>query len=89
MRSRSTARWWWRGSRTAVPAERAGLATGDVVLSVAGKPVATLAEFFRSVWALGEAGVTVPLTVYHEGEVGEVAVESGDRNRFLKAPRLH
>ncbi len=71
------------------PAERAGLATGDIIVAVAGKRIATLAEFYRSLWALGEAGVRVPLTVHHEGEVGEVAVESGDRNRFLKAPRLH
>jgi S1-C subfamily serine protease len=71
------------------PAERAGLSTGDVVLSVAGKRVAALAEFFRNIWALGAAGVKVPLTVYHEGEIAEVAVESSDRNRFLKAPRLH
>lgn len=71
------------------PAEHAGLSTGDVVLAVAGRRVSTLAEFYRSLWALGDAGVTVPLTVYHEGEVGEVAVTSADRNSFLKAPRLH
>lgn len=71
------------------PAGAAGLATGDVVLSVAGKRVAALAEFFRAIWALGEAGVKVPLTVYHEGEICEVTVESSDRNRFLKSPRLH
>ena len=77
------------GLADAGPAERAGLAAGDVVLSVAGNQVATLAGFFRGVWALGEAGVTVPLTISHEGDVGEVAIKSGDRNRFLKAPRLH
>jgi S1-C subfamily serine protease len=71
------------------PSERAGLASGDIIVAVAGKRVSTLAEFYRSLWALGEAGVAVPLTVYHEGEVSEIAIESGDRNRFLKAPRLH
>ena len=71
------------------PAERAGLASGDIIVAVAGKRVSTLAEFYRSLWALGEAGVTVPLTAYHEGEISEIAVELGDRNRFLKAPRLH
>jgi S1-C subfamily serine protease len=71
------------------PAERAGLASGDIIVAVAGKRVSTLAEFYRSLWALGEAGVTVPLTAYHEGEISEIAVESGDRSRFLKAPRLH
>lgn len=71
------------------PAERSGLATGDIIVAVAGKRVSTLAEFYRSLWALGDAGATVPLTVYHQGVVSEVAVESGDRKSFLKAPRLH
>jgi S1-C subfamily serine protease len=71
------------------PAERAGIATGDVIVAVAGRRVSTLAEFYRSVWALGEAGVSVPLTVYHEGDLSEVSIESSDRHRFLKAPRLH
>ena len=77
------------GLADGAPAERAGLATGAIIVAVAGQRVSTLAEFYRSLWALGEAGVTVPLTIYQEGEVGEIAVESGDRNRFLKAPRLH
>ena len=71
------------------PAERAELATGDIILAVGGRRVSTLAEFYRGLWALGEAGVIVPLTVYHDGEVGEVAIESSDRNRFLKSPLLH
>lgn len=71
------------------PAERAGLASGDIIVAVAGKRVSTLGEFYRSLWALGDAGVRVPLTVHHEGEVSDVAIESGDRNSFLKAPRLH
>jgi S1-C subfamily serine protease len=71
------------------PAERAGLDTGDVVLAVAGKKVDNLAGFFRSVWAIGDAGIAVPLTVYHEGQVAEIRVASSDRNSFLKAPKLH
>lgn len=77
------------GLAEGAPAERAGLATGDILVAVAGQRVSTLGEFYRCLWALGPAGVTVPLTVYHEGEIRETAIESGDRNRFLKAPRLH
>ncbi|HET7716692.1 MAG TPA: S1C family serine protease [Bauldia sp.] len=77
------------GLADSAPADRAGLATGDVVVAVAGKRVTTLASFFRSIWALGQAGVSVPLTIYHEGEVSEVVVVSADRNSFLKSPRLH
>jgi S1-C subfamily serine protease len=71
------------------PAARAELKTGDVVISVAGQPVSNLASFYRQVWALGEAGVEVPLTLYREGVTFDVAVNSSDRNKFLRTPRLH
>jgi hypothetical protein len=44
---------------------------------------------FRKVWALGEAGVEVPLTINRAGRVMEVRVRSGDRRDFLKGPVLH
>ncbi len=71
------------------PAEQAGVQVGDLVLAVAGKAVGNLASFFRRVWALGDAGVEVPLTVHREGGTFDIRIASGDRNRFLKAPRLH
>jgi len=71
------------------PAKQADLRTGDIVLSVAGKDVRNLAGLFRRVWALGQAGVEVPLTIYRDGETMELRVKSGDRNRFLKGPSLH
>jgi S1-C subfamily serine protease len=71
------------------PAARAELKTGDVVLSVAGQNVSTLAGFYRKVWSLGQAGVEVPLTLYREGVTFDVRVNSSDRAKFLKAPRLH
>lgn len=71
------------------PAQRAGLRTRDLVLAVAGQEVSDLAGLFRRIWSLGEAGVDVPLTLHREGDTFEVNVTSGDRNRFLKSPRLH
>lgn len=71
------------------PAEKAGLATGDVVLEVAGSPVGDLADLFRTIWSLGDAGVTVPLTLVRDGQRVEINVRSADRNDFLKSPRLH
>jgi S1-C subfamily serine protease len=71
------------------PAARAELKTGDVVLSVKGESVTTLAAFYRKVWALGTAGAEVPLTLYREGVTFEVRVNSSDRAKFLKAPKLH
>lgn len=71
------------------PARKANLRSGDIVLSVAGSDVTDLAGFFRRVWALGNAGVEVPLKVHRDGRTFEVRVASGDRNRFLKGPSLH
>jgi S1-C subfamily serine protease len=71
------------------PAARAEIKTGDVVVAVKGERVSTLAEFYRNVWALGRAGVEVPLTLYREGVTFDVRVNSSDRAKFLKGPRLH
>ena len=71
------------------PAARAELRTGDVVLAVKGEKVTTLASFYRKVWALGSAGVEVPLTLYRDGVTFDVRVNSSDRAKFLKSPRLH
>ncbi len=71
------------------PAARAEIKTGDVILSVKGENVSTLAAFYRKVWALGNAGAEVPLTLYRDGVTFDVRVNSSDRAKFLKAPRLH
>jgi S1-C subfamily serine protease len=71
------------------PAQQADLRTGDVIMAVAGEPVKGLAELFRRVWALGRAGVAVPLMINREGKSFDVSIRSGDRRRFLKGPVLH
>jgi S1-C subfamily serine protease len=71
------------------PAARAEIKTGDVVVAVKGDHVSTLASFYRKVWALGNAGAEVPLTLYREGVTFDVRVNSSDRMKFLKGPRLH
>jgi S1-C subfamily serine protease len=71
------------------PAARAELRTGDVILGVNGDKVANQGSFYRKLWALGPAGVDVPLTLYREGDTFDVTLKSSDRARFLKGPRLH
>jgi len=71
------------------PAKKADLRNGDIVLSVAGKEVRDLANFFRRIWAQGEAGAEVPLTIYRDGETMDVRIKSSERSRFLKGPSLH
>ena len=71
------------------PAARAEIKTGDVIVSVAGEKVSTLAALYRKVWSLGNAGVEVPLTLYRDGVTFDVRLNSSDRAKFLKAPKLH
>ena len=65
------------------PAERAGLQPEDLILAVNGKAVNGLADFYRKVWALGNAGVDVPLNILRGIQVREVTVHSADRYQFL------
>jgi len=71
------------------PAARAELRVGDVILAVNGEKVSRLGQLYRKLWALGSAGVDVPLTLYREGDTFDARVKSSDRAKFLKAPRLH
>jgi S1-C subfamily serine protease len=77
------------GVYSGAPADRAGLKPGDLIASVGGEKVSSLAGFFRKVWALGPAGTTVPLVVQREGETVEARVTSSQRDKFLKKPRMH
>ncbi|MGH8208628.1 MAG: S1C family serine protease [Steroidobacteraceae bacterium] len=71
------------------PAHRAGVRLGDVVLEVAGEPVADLADLFRRVWQTGSAGTEVPLTLVRGKSTSRIRVTSADREDFLTKPRCH
>ncbi|MEM7403795.1 MAG: S1C family serine protease [Pseudomonadota bacterium] len=71
------------------PADEADLEVGDIVVEVGGYEVSDLAEMFRRVWGIGEAGVDIPLTIVRNGERMTVSVTSVDRNASLKSPRVH
>jgi S1-C subfamily serine protease len=71
------------------PAARAELKAGDVILGINGDDVSGQTDFYRKLWALGAAGVDVPLTVHHEGVTFDVTLASTDRAKLLKSPRLH
>jgi S1-C subfamily serine protease len=77
------------GISTKGPAARAELKAGDVVLAVRGEKVSSQSAFYRKLWALGPAGVDVPLTIHHEGVTFDVVLTSTDRAKLLKGPRLH
>lgn len=71
------------------PAEKGGIRVGDLVLRVAGQPVADLADMLRLIWSQGDAGVEIPLTVQREEQLCEAVVPSANRYDFMKLPRPH
>jgi S1-C subfamily serine protease len=71
------------------PADLAGIESGDIIVDVAGKPVNGLADFFRTVWRQGAAGVEVQITVLREEDYLRFAVITMDRNELLLKPAMH
>jgi S1-C subfamily serine protease len=71
------------------PAINSGLKPGDRIVAVRDEPVSTLASFWRRVWASGPAGSEVVLQVVRDKDARTVRIESADRTRLMKAPRLH
>ena len=71
------------------PADRAGLRTGDHVLSVEDEEVTDLAGLWRGVWACGAAGAKVRLTVQRDERRLPVSIATVDRRSLLKSPRMH
>ncbi len=68
------------------PAADAGMQAGDIVLGVAGQPVTSMEDFYRKLWATGEPGDAIALTVLKGAQIHEVKVTAGDRYKWL---RLH
>jgi S1-C subfamily serine protease len=68
------------------PAAAAGLAPGDIILSVEGQAVAGLADFYRKLWSSGAAGTKVTLRVLQGDRIREIGVETADRRRYLLPP---
>ncbi|MEM7222178.1 MAG: S1C family serine protease [Pseudomonadota bacterium] len=71
------------------PAAAAGLLVDDLIVAVEDQPVGTLDDFYRAVWSLGEAGVTVPLTLLRGADLVTVEIRSGDRYDYLKLHPSH
>ena len=62
------------------PAAAAGVAAGDIIMAGGGKRIAAMSDFYRKLWALGDPGVKVPLTVLRvNGEVQTLSLRSSNR----------
>ncbi|PYQ16855.1 MAG: hypothetical protein DMF80_03160 [Acidobacteria bacterium] len=65
------------------PADRAGLARGDLILSVDGAPVSSLRELYRTIWKRAP-GESLSLQVLRDSAIRVVEVAAGDRYEFYK-----
>jgi S1-C subfamily serine protease len=66
------------------PSESAGIQPGDIILTVDGKAVNGIADFYRSVWSLGSAGIDVKLSILQGAEIRKITIRTADRYQFLK-----
>ena len=65
------------------PGEKSSLQAGDIILTVNRQPVKGQADFYRKVWALGTAGVKVPISILREAEIKDVTLNSIDRYQLF------
>ena len=66
------------------PGEKSDLQAGDIILKVNKQPVSGQADFYRKVWALGNAGVKVPISILRETDIKDVTLDSIDRYSLFK-----
>ena len=66
------------------PAEQAGLANGDIIVGIRGEQVKGHTDFYRKLWASGDAGAEVVLDVLKGTEIKKLGVQSMDREKYLR-----
>jgi len=72
------------------PAATAGIMAGSMLLGIGGTPISGQEDFYRRLWAKGEPGVSVTLTLIDpDGEPREVEIVTGDRYDWLKSSPAH
>lgn len=69
------------------PADLAGIRQGDVVVGVGPDSVKTHVDLYRKMWALGAAGVDVPLTIMQGVDTRKVNVKSIDRFEYFRTKK--
>jgi len=68
------------------PAEKAGLAPGDILLSLDGEKLGNLPDFYRKLWSSGKPGTDVTIRVLKGTDVQEVKIHTIDRVEMLRKP---
>ena len=71
------------------PAENAGLVPGDIIVGIRGEQVRSQADFYRKLWASGDAGAEVLLDVLKGTEIRKLGVKSMDRENYMRAKPVY
>jgi S1-C subfamily serine protease len=66
------------------PADKSGVRHGDVIVGVGGEKTGSLPEFYRKLWSMGAAGVTVPVEVMQDGDARQLEIPSMDRLDYFR-----
>jgi serine protease Do len=66
------------------PADKAGIAPGDIILALSGEKVEKLDDFYKRLWATGSPGVVVTLKVLKGTEVHDIRVRTIDRVEHVR-----
>ncbi len=66
------------------PGQDAGMSVDDLILGIDGEVVNSLADFYRTLWQRGEAGIEVPLDVVRGRTAASTIVKTGDRYQYLR-----
>ncbi len=66
------------------PADQAGLASGDIIVGIRGEQVKGHTDFYRKLWASGDAGADIVLDVLKGTEVKKFEIHSMDREKYLR-----
>ena len=71
------------------PAMAAGIKPGDIIVAAGGKPIVSMADFYRKVWAQGEPGDMISITIIKGTGVHKLAIHSADRYQWLRLKHTH
>lgn len=69
------------------PAMKAGLAKGDIIVGLHGKPLENAADFYRKLWSSGDPGVEVEVDVVKGNTLETIAVTTMERGQYLRKPQ--
>ena len=69
------------------PADHSGLQPEDVILRVDKNPIEDVADLYRRIWGVGEAGSLIPVTIMRDTIGVELKIKSSSRYDFFRTPR--